>query len=539
MILTSKQLHLINDIFLKQKYICATNVSQEELLIALFRKEREQTPSLLEGDFAFVVEEDTDLFFCARDHLGMASFYYTFLEGDFLWDSSLTALLKQLSLPPEVDMQAMYEFAHHAAITSDKTMYTGIFRLPPGHYMWVKNHKATVTRYWEPASIKTDYSLSFEEAEQHFVSLFTKAVMSRIPENEAVACELSGGFDSSSILCSAHKNGVELLPFSMHFTDPSCNENRYINSVLKSTGLQGYGTNCDSIDYKETYNMEFNYRLTPHWPIWITYTMFAPMYKQIRAKGITTILTGQMGDQILWEDSEVIWEWLRRFKFRTFWKEFSYLPNKRNVLKNQLIQLLKPWQVRILKRLLGKEVEVKEKELLLPSDYRPYIEERSFSSEVQKSMIDTLTSSSYCMYIDSSVYKSMQEKYGISFQHPFADISLVEFMLSLPPEYKYSMGNSRHFHGHAMKGILPEEIINRREKGEFSVILLQQIEAIDRKELWNASSIVKLKLVKQTEIDNLEQMYQEQKLRGYDLQRYWRFINLEYWYNSNTFFQKL
>jgi hypothetical protein len=112
------------------------------------------------------------------------------------------------------------------------------------------------------------------------------------------------------------------------------------------------------------------------------------------------------------------------------------------------------------------------------------------------------------------------------------------WMLSLPEEYRYSMGNPRYFHGEAMKDLLPEEVLNRRDKAELSILILQQIEALNRDALWRDPAIVKMGIVDRKIIEYYEAKFQNRKLRGYDLQRYWRIINLEYWYQYSSFLDK-
>jgi hypothetical protein len=209
---------------------------------------------------------------------------------------------------------------------------------------------------------------------------------------------------------------------------------------------------------------------------------------------------------------------------------------KKETIRDKLIILLPPNVKQWIKLLLGKKK--KKAKSLNPPSYQNYIEGKTFSSDSQKFMISTLTSALHCMYVDSNFGKAVQEKYGVVSRHPFADIRLVEFMFALPPEYKYRLGNHRFFHAEAMREILPDEVLNRRGKAEFSVTTLRQIKAIDRESLWRNPSIIKLGIVERKDVERLEEMYQDEKLRGYNMQFYWRLINLEYWYNSNTFMDK-
>jgi asparagine synthase (glutamine-hydrolysing) len=153
---------------LQSEFGIQENILKEEFLKILYQKKSKELPSLLEGDFAFVLEED-ETYFCARDHLGIASFYYSFDGDSFISAGSLDALLRQLSFRPKADLLSMREFAWHNAMAPERTMYAGVFRLPPGHSMTVKHGQATIRRYWDPASIKTDYSISFDDAKKRFV----------------------------------------------------------------------------------------------------------------------------------------------------------------------------------------------------------------------------------------------------------------------------------------------------------------------------------------------------------------------------------
>jgi asparagine synthase (glutamine-hydrolysing) len=133
--------------------------------------------------------------------------------------------------------------------------------------------------------------------------------------------------------------------------------------------------------------------------------------------------------------------------------------------------------------------------------------------------------------MDSSYYSVAEEHFGIEFKHPFFDRQLIEFMLSLPPKFKYSEGISKRLLRTAMKGILPEKIRQRTDKAEFSEVLRQQIDAIDLDELFHNANLARLGLVDQKKLDTYKENYRSGKMKK--VVYFWQLINLEYWYRFN------
>ncbi len=474
----------------------------KNFLIRLYHKYLSKTPSYLVGDFAFsILDKERGYYFCARDQLGHASFYYTFRNGFFLSDSSLTKLLKLLPDKPKFNINSMKEFAwNHGNVNPQHTMYEGVYRLPPGHQMIVKDGKTEVSRYWDPKSIKINYDITEEKAAERFLEIFKEAVMCRLDKGNTTACELSGGLDSSSVFCVASEHQANIEAYSMRFNSMSCDEGSYIDSIMNHTERVGIEIPVGDIDYKEKYNLNSNYTISPHWPLKITFTFFLPMMEAMQKKGIKTVLTGQGGDHLLTGSILLPFDHLRRFRFRLFIKEYKGLGTMkklaiRKLMKRLLYPVIPPDFIFWFRRLLH---SYETPPLKGHQEYTSIYHANTFT---QKEYISVVTSANYFMFADSSVYSAAKEYLGIEFRHPFFDLRVVEFLLSLPSEFKYSNGSTKRLLRNAMKDILPESVRTRQTKATFNETLMQQMKAIDLDNFWEKSNLVRLGIIKQKTLD--------------------------------------
>jgi len=452
-------------------------------------------------------------------------------------------LLKPSSI--SVNIYAVQDFLWYGAIQSDATMYQDIYKVPNGYTL---QNDGTLLQSIDYTSISLDHSLTFKSASSKFRQIFETATQKLIDPSKMIGCQLSGGFDSSSVYGVAMKYTDNIVALSMDFTHKSCDERDYIDAVMDLYNkTEIIREDCTALDYKYQYHMKWNYDLNPHWPIWVTFTMLAPLMEAVREKNIDTVLTGQLGDHTLAGNQASIINHLYRGKISDFIREVSYLNHPKRYIQNHFKSKLKDKIGEVnfnrLKMLLGKAVVPPANENIfgekVPSaSFVDAVEDKIFQWADQKRIVHALTSSFFHMSRYSSFSNAVYEKHGIKFLSPFEDEELIKFMLSVPPEYRYSMGNKRHLHADAMKDILPPKVLNRRDKAEFSVIVRQQIDAIDREKLWQDPVLVKMGLIKLETIKAHEQAYISGKMKPRDFNRYWRMINIEYWYALNPYLDK-
>ncbi len=431
-------------------------------------------------------------------------------------------MFKLSKIEKKVNVKSMRTLLHNTEIEYEDTMYEDIFRVPPGHYLKIEKNKVTLVRYWSPENIKTNYAITLEEASVKFRDLFEKAIIARAGSDTKTTYELSGGLDSSSIV-SLLKNKYpekKIDTYSMSFDGLKCDESEYIQDVEKKYSFHTTNMASESIDYVSKFDFKFNYKMNPHWPITTTFTMMFPMLEQMHKDEKQIIITGQGGEHLLTGHCTVLGELLKRGEFKKITKE---LMSKSYSLKYMIGCALLPLVGHKIKNILKKEKNTRIK-------LADLFQIDSINSVLKKSSINALVSPSQSTMMDSNALHVLESVYNVEFRHPFYDKELVEFVLSLPPEYLYSQGWTKTLLRYSMEDILPDKIRSRKDKADFFEVIIQQLKAIDFKAVLKKSNLVALGLIEQKEIDTLLQHFNDGNNR--DLLHLWTVLNIEYWYQQ-------
>ncbi|MCT8336981.1 asparagine synthase (glutamine-hydrolyzing) [Methanoculleus sp. Afa-1] len=186
--------------------------------------------------------------FCARDRLGVKPFYYTLIDGSFLFASEIKALRAHPDVGRQPNDRMLSTFlAWGVADHTGETMYDGVFQLPPAHTVVVSEEGVgEPKRYWDFAVSGAPGGADDEAAAQSVRALLTDAVRLRLRSDVPVGTCLSGGIDSSTVTAlinglllaeSPESVGERQKTFSVSFDDPLFDESRYIDTVVAATDV--------------------------------------------------------------------------------------------------------------------------------------------------------------------------------------------------------------------------------------------------------------------------------------------------------------
>ena len=234
----------------------ADGIGDEELLLRAWERWGEACPARLLGDFAFAVWDGRRrMLFCARDPSGLKPLYYHAGPRVFAAASGTWALLAVPGVPRRIDELRIAAYLVPGLESRTATFYEGIVRLPPGHCLSVTSAGAGAPRpYWQLDPTQEVRLGSDAEYAERFRDLFTEAVRCRLRAAAPVAAALSGGLDSSSVVCVARAIRTAagtgpLATYTARFpTIPRCDEGAFVAAVEAGGGLRPRHLDGDALD---------------------------------------------------------------------------------------------------------------------------------------------------------------------------------------------------------------------------------------------------------------------------------------------------
>src|SRR5450759_488061 len=296
---------------LESKRAVVRSDTDAELVLAAYAHWGQECPARIIGDFAFAIWDGYNRqLFCARDPLGIRPFYYLHLPGRrFVFASEMEPLFAGGELPRKPNLKLMARYLGACYDEVEETLYEGILHLPARHCICLSSSSVRKVRYWDVDPGRTIRYRTDEEYAEHFRDLFDEAVRCRLRSQRPVGLQLSGGLDSSSIVCTAAAlaraskvlaPGFETL--SLLFSGLSCDEGAYIREVGEVAGCP--------------VNLSDHTTLDPDWLrldqlgrypgllFGFTDVMFAPMLSTMQSRGFRVILEGCGGDELFEGDIE-------------------------------------------------------------------------------------------------------------------------------------------------------------------------------------------------------------------------------------------
>ena len=533
---------------LKSEQVVLRDDSDAELVLKSYLQWGEEAPARILGDFAFAVWDGRqDALFCARDVFGIRPLNY-YCGGNFVL---IASELHQLFHDPRVKrvpnegMVAEYlsvQIAHR-----EETLWEGILRLPPAHFMWVRPSGIEKRRYWDFDLAKTVRYKTSEEYAAHFLDLFREAVRRRLRTCGPIGSHLSGGLDSSSVSVIAsellrEQGRVDPLDtFSLVYPGMSCDESSYIKEIEQHAGLRShlFHPARPSLDYYRQH--ADRYQDFPGWPTGRP-MMALPFQEGLRQLRIRVMLTGYGGNECVEGSSRsYMTELARRGRFleliqnakaeapaqnSPWWRlvlDYGVRPNIPSVLK-RLVRPFRPhWN-----RFSWLDPGLLERSALLhrieasgiPPDATP----------VQRDLYWYFCSG-WSAYVHEG-WDCDAAFLGTDYRHPFFDRQLAEFGFALPERQRSHRGLIKVVLRNAMKGRLPESAIQRRVQPDFMPLFTRELAALDGREPFVDAAIAERGWILPSELSS--SLKSARAGNSHDLWSLWAAIGIETWYRQSV-----
>jgi len=207
-----------------------------ETIIHLYEEEGVNCLRRLNGMFAFAIwDARQSMLFIARDRLGIKPVCFYRDEKRLIFASEIKAILADRSVPRAVNRQALHDYLHFMSVPQPETIFRGIEKLLPGHFMRIQGSKVETVEYWDvpvPSRDPGDATPFAEELEQRFESAVRGQLISDVP----LGAFLSGGVDSSSVVAMMKKASSSVKTFSISLTGERDDESGYAQAVARHLG---------------------------------------------------------------------------------------------------------------------------------------------------------------------------------------------------------------------------------------------------------------------------------------------------------------
>jgi asparagine synthase (glutamine-hydrolysing) len=214
--------------------------SDTEVVLHLYDRYGVDCLQYLRGMFALAIwDTRDDSLFIARDRVGKKPLLYSHQpNGDLIFGSEFTALLKHPAISREIDYEAIHHYLSYICVPAPLTVYKQIRKLEPGHWLRWKNGEIETKRYWLP-DFSEKLDISEDEAQDEVLRILRESVRLRMISEVPLGAFLSGGVDSSAVVAlMAEESSQPVKTFSIGFDEQDYSELKYAKKVAEHVGAE-------------------------------------------------------------------------------------------------------------------------------------------------------------------------------------------------------------------------------------------------------------------------------------------------------------
>ncbi len=465
----------------------------------------------LNGMFAFALWDNRKrTLLLARDRFGEKPLYIARSPKGLIFASEMKAILAIRPELREANHRAVYRYLARGDLDLDhESFFQGIESLPGGSYLHLDAQaRGAVKRYWEPRSCAVPPSHS--DAVERFRELLFDSVRIRLRSDVPVGSSLSGGIDSSSIVSTIHAEKttqtLHQKTFSARFHSKAHDEGRFIEVVTNRVEADAHEVWVEP----EKFIDEFE-RLQYHQeePI-ASASPFAQWLVMRLAKdnATTVLLDGQGADEILagYDQAHGMFlaHWLRRARIDKVVRELGHFGKRYHSIREPLqfaayYSLPEGFRDGLVERYYRSASVVTPE---MHRDYAPaHVEApKPFGDRLRNELVRWQTTTQLPEFLRYADRNSMA--FSREVRLPFLDHRLAEFCFGLPTDLLLSGATTKVILREAMRGIVPDKILDRKDKLAYAPpqrqwnhgalrpwILTQLQRAAHRTDIFNAEAV--------------------------------------------------
>lgn len=461
--------------------------SDTEVLLAAWAQWSHSCLARLTGMFAFAVfDRHTNALTCVRDAFGIKPFFYSSGAKGFRFASEVPALLQLLTGKPQLNWQRAYDYLVHGDYDSGPDVFfAGVHHLLPGHWLTVDlatGQASTPQRWWTPRIEERD-NWRFADAVEQVREQFLQNIRLHLRSDVPLGAALSGGIDSSAVVCAMRhvEPDLPIHTFSYIAAGSAVNEEHWVDRVNAHVGAIAHKVSATGAELARDLDDMILAQGEPFGSTSI-YAQYR-VCQLAREAGVTVTLDGQGADEMLAGYSGYPGQRLRSLvetgqwgQAYQFWSAWAQGPGRSRAHGAKALvgqwaqgdlydalntlnggQAVPSW----LNAKLLHEQEIKTR---FPKvNPACTMKGRRLTAELAHS----LSERGVVQLLRHGDRNSM--RFSLESRVPFLTLDMVNLLLSMPEDYLISpCGETKHVFRAAMRGIVPDDVLNRKDKIGFA-----------------------------------------------------------------------
>ena len=457
------------------------SASGADIVLSAFQTFGPAAAERLRGEFAAVVTDGRQLW-CMRDQLGLRPLFYADVSQGFFAATEVKQVVAGAELRREPNFEVLEQIFLGRMTDEMPSSVRGVERLPKASTLAVgASGPGKPEIYWHPERLLETARLTPPEVEARFSELFEQAVERCLIGDDVVS--LSGGIDSPAVAGFAaplyrKTTGRPLPALSLVFPDhPSVDERPYIETVIEYLGMQLHTCmlKAGSLDDLEQWCRMFDGPIP---------TINAPQmfeyYSEMRKHGFRNVLTGDIAECLVELQAHVTGHLLTHGRWAALARLLATQRRQGASLRKLSVQLLTPFVPGRLANwylsLRGLDFPKRIPEWMDGTKINevPYRQDLLAPGHRRWSAVQTVPLQGCPITMEAG--EACAALAGVTVGRPFGDVDLWEFFLSLPAEIKFPDLRSKTLLRKLLRGRVPDQILDRRDKTFFDAHVMAHID---------------------------------------------------------------
>jgi asparagine synthase (glutamine-hydrolysing) len=438
----------------------------------------------LQGSFAVAIWDETlQQLLLAVDRFGFKTLYWRRDRERLLFASRAGAVRAGQDSPAEINPEAITQFLLFSVVPAPLSIFRGIERLSPGFLLTFRGGEAKTKRYWD-----LTYSEDLGRDEQYWSQELQEEMRGAVHRHlsgcapEKTGSYLSGGTDSSSVTAFMSERVKPAKTFSISFPVKGYNEIEFARTVAKHFQTQHHELCLTPEDAATAIPKLIRYYDEP----FANSSAIASYHCAVLARenGMDTLFAGDGGDELFGGNARYatdkrfalyhsVPEWMRRALIEPAARLLPETDGKLSLPRRYIrrAQIANPRRILSYNFFLNMRAqEIFEPDFVKRSSESDYlsIAEEHFRSATASSELNRLLYMDVKMTLADNDLRKVSgtaEMAGIRVRYPLLDTRLVEFSGRIPTDLKLKGMEKRYIFKQAMKGILPDQVLNKKKHG--------------------------------------------------------------------------